>query len=413
MLSPGSQSESVEDDAALLERLQKRLGGPADVVARVPGRVNLIGGHLDYHEGVVLPLAIDRGLAIYARRRPDTVVRVYSEAVPLEVEFDLRAAERHPAALAQYCQGAVAALSRGYSCASGCDAFITGDLPMGRGLSSSSALVVGFIGILARLSGHTLTPMDIAELGNDAEHWFGTTGGIMDQYTITHGRQGHAILIDFRSLTHAYVPMPESAVVVVADTGSAHYQLDSPFSQRRREAEAGLQVLKSLYPGITALRDVTPDLLADHQSALMRVDPSGTFLRRCRHVVTEIARVETAVTALRGGDVDRFGALMSASHASLRDNYDVSCKELDVFVDIAVGTEGVFGARMTGAGFGGSAICLVAEDKIDDLVERLRIEYPKYAGRSLTIYLPSSNDGASVRFLKQSADFVQLRELIQ
>lgn len=375
---------------------EQRFGHFPEMVALAPGRVNLIGGHLDYHEGVVFPLAIDRCLAIYAGRRPDSTIRIYSEAGDAEVELDLRDSTRHSTALGQYCQGALVALSRTYRVGGGCDALISGNLPAGAGLSSSSALVVAFIAVLARQGGYNLEPLELARLASDAEHWFGTTGGIMDQYVITHGRARHALLIDCRALTHEYFLLPEAARVVIAHTGSPRHQPGTPFARRRQEAEAGLQVLRSALPGVKTLRDITPDLLKEHEVALLTADPSRTLWRRCRHVVTEIARVGAAATAFAASDVRQFGTLMNQAHASLRDDYEVSSPDLDAMFEAAVSNPACYGARMTGGGFGGCTVNLVAADQVQNFCDQLEQRYRAATRLDPTIFATEAGDGLKV-----------------
>ena len=376
----------------------ERFGGRPEVLAIAPGRVNLIGGHQDYHEGLVLPLAIDRHIAIYARPREDSSVRVYSETTDTAVEFELHDLSRHPATLAQYCQGAARALAAAHPLEHGCDALISGNLPAGAGLSSSSALVVAFIGILARLNHLSLEPLELAQCACDAEHWFGTTGGIMDQYVITHGRASHALLIDCRALTHQALPMPESCLVV-AHTGSSHHQAATPFARRRQEAEAGLAVLQTLVPGIRTLRDVSPELLEEHRAKLVAADPSEILWRRCRHVVTELQRVRVAATALAGSDLAGFGRLMKEAHCSLRDDYEVSSAPVEAMFEAAITDPACYGARMTGGGFGGCTVNLVAADQSEPFRIRLAEAYRRATGEESIIFPVQASDGFSLREL--------------
>ncbi|HZU07443.1 MAG TPA: galactokinase [Chloroflexota bacterium] len=359
---------------------QQRFGAVPTVEVQVPGRVNLIGDHTDYHEGFVLPMAIDRVLVLQGRPRADRRVRVYSRVLQAGLELDLDVRERHAERWARYFQGVLSVLAARQPLPRGCDVLIEGDLPPGSGLSSSSALVVGFAALLARLAELPLSPADLAIVGRDAEHWYGTTGGIMDQFVISHARARYAVLLDCRTLHHEYVPWPADAQVVIAHSGTRHNQLRSPFAQRRQEAEAGLRVLQAQQPTLRTLRDVDPPLLEVARAALLAADPTGVLWRRCYHVVTENARVQAAAVALARGALAQVGALMSESHASLRDAYEVSCRELDALVAAAEASPGCLGARMTGGGFGGCTVNLVARDAVTAFCESVRHRYHDATG---------------------------------
>ncbi len=380
-----------------LDQLQRGFeavfGAEPELAIRAPGRVNLIGDHTDYHEGFVLPMAIDRALVLQGRRRTDRRVCVYSLALDATVTIDLDAAERHPERWAHYFQAAVAILAPRQPIETGCDVLVAGDLPIGAGLSSSSALVVGFAALLAGLRGSALDPLELAIVGRDAEHWYGTTGGIMDHFVISHGRAGHAVLLDCRSLGHEQVPVPEDLAVVVANTNTQHNQLDSPFAVRRRQAEAGLRVLQASADGVRSLRDVDAEALERHRPALLAADPSGLLWRRCRHVVDENARVLAITAALADRDLDAVGRLMAESHASLRDDYEVSSLELDAMVAAAQASPGLVGARMTGGGFGGSTVNLVARDAVAAFSESLHRRYRDTTGIEPTIFSAQPSDG--------------------
>lgn len=374
----------------------QQFGAPPTVGVRAPGRVNLIGDHTDYHEGFVLPMAINRAILLQGRPRDDRQIRIYSTTLGRGITLDLDASERHPDPWGHYFQGVIQVLGQQHPLAHGADVLIEGDLPPGGGLSSSSALVVGFGALLARLQGLTLSPRELAVLGRDAEHWYGTTGGIMDQFVISHAVADRAVLLDCRQLSHENVPLPSEVSVVIANSGTRHNQIASPFARRRQQAEAGLQLLQARLPGVKTLRDVTSETLESQHDALLAEDPSGTLWRRCKHVVTEDQRVLGAGVALTEGDLSRMGHLMAASHASLRDDYEVSCEELDLLVATALETAGCYGARMTGGGFGGCTVNLVANEAVAAFTERVARHYREATGIEPAIFTTRPAAGVQV-----------------
>ncbi len=373
--------------SAVATDFEQRFGAQPETVVRAPGRVNLIGEHTDYHEGFVLPMAIDRAITLAGRRRADRFLHVWSRVLQAGVTVDLDAAERHPERWARYLQGVASVLGARHDLAHGGDVLIDADLPPGGGLSSSSALVVGFAALLAQLNGLQLEPLELAIIGRDAEHWYGTTGGIMDQFVIANARAGQAVLLDCRELTHRDVPLPPEAAVVIAHTGTRHNQIASPFAERRQQAEAGLHILQARYPTARTLRDLTPEALEQERATLLAADPSGVKWRRCHHVVAENARVVAAGRALERGDLRAMGALMAESHASLRDEYEVSCPELDAMVAAAEASPGHIGARMTGGGFGGCTVNLVAREAVTAFCGSLEERYRQATGIQPTIFV--------------------------
>ncbi len=375
------------------EEFERRFGAAPELGVRSPGRVNLIGDHTDYHEGFVLPMAIERAIFFVARRREDRRISVYSQTLDAGFEIGFDTQHRHAERWARYFQGVLSALSGRHPLEVGADVLIDADLPPGGGLSSSSALVVGFAAIVARLHGLALPPLELAQIGCDAEHWYGTTGGIMDQYVISHGRAGHAVLIDCRSLSQELIAMPGGVAVVIASTGTRHDQIASPFAERRREAEAALSVVQARAPDVVAFRDVDPDRHAQFRPDLMAADPSGVLWRRSAHVVSENARVLEFAAALLRGELPRMGRLMAESHASLRDDYEVASPELDAMVDAALASPGCIGARMTGGGFGGCTVNLVAADETAAFCASLHERYRRATGIEPAIFVSKPSDG--------------------
>ena len=330
-------------------------------VYRAPGRVNLIGEHTDYNDGFVLPIALDRYTWVAAAPRADRTIVVHSREYDetVRVEPETQSAQGPQNHWSDYVRGMAAVLDDaargGQPRVQGADLLIASDVPIGAGLSSSAALEVACGYALGDLSGRSLDLDRLARAAQRAEHEFaGTRCGIMDQMIACHGRRGAALLLDTRTLACRHVPVAPAVRVVVCNTMVRHQLVSGEYNERRADCEAGVAVLARTTPSIRALRDATLDELdAVRDEMPVRVS------RRCRHVVTENARVEEAADALRADDFHRFGVLMGASHLSLRDDFEVSCAELDTMVEILRTLDGVYGARMTGGGFGGCAVALV------------------------------------------------------
>jgi galactokinase len=359
---------------------------------RAPGRVNLIGEHTDYNGGFVLPLAIDRETVVAAARREDRTVRAHSLNLGETLSFDLAApgAPRRGIWL-DYVEGVARVLEGGGARLDGADLLILSDVPAGAGLSSSAALEVATGLALTSVSGLSVDPVTLALAGQKAEHvYVGTMCGIMDQLVSALGRAGHALLIDCRSLQASPVPLDTSDVaVVIADTHVRHKLATSEYNARRVSCERGVELLRAHLPGITQLRDVSGadfERLAAHLPAEVR--------RRCRHVVTENARTLDAAAALRRGDLGEVGQLMRLSHESLRDDYEVSCAELDLLAETAWELPGVLGARMTGGGFGGSTVNLVRRAALDNFTSVITTEYVARYGLAPTVYVTEACAGA-------------------
>lgn len=364
-----------------------RFGTPPGLVVRAPGRVNLIGEHTDYNDGFVMPLAIDRAVVIALRGRADRVVHVVSLDYNEEATLDLGKLEHEAGSWAEYVRGSAWALAEAGGTLTGWDGVVVGDVPRGAGLSSSAALELATLRAFVALGGGAWDPAQMARVGQRAENgWVGVNCGIMDQMISAAGRADHALLIDCRSLETEAVPLPAGTVAVVLDTATRRGLVDSAYNERRAACEAAAEVL-----GVSALRDVTPDDLAGARRQL-----DETVYRRARHVVTENARVLEAAEAMRGGDAARLGALMDASHASLRDDFEVSSEALDVMAALAREAEGCYGARMTGAGFGGCAVALVESQAAADFVETVSAAYEAATGTTPALYVTPATDGASV-----------------
>jgi galactokinase len=383
------------------ERLLARFGevyGGGPRTFRAPGRVNLIGEHTDYNDGFVLPVAIDRDMLFAARSRDDRRVRLHSLNFDASSEFSLDEVRRDEAQpWSNYARGVALYLQRELGERAkdlrGMDAVISGNVPVASGLSSSAALEVGTATALLGLAGLEVDGVKKALLCQAAENKFvGVNCGIMDQYISALGRAGHALLIDCRSLAYELVPLSGAGYrVVVADTTVRRGLAGSEYNVRRAQCEEAVKLLgERLGRPIRALRDVTPEELAANADELPEV-----VRRRALHVVGEDSRTLEAVAVLKAGDLKTFGRLMDESHASLRDLYEVSSPELDTLVAAAQGVEGVLGARMTGAGFGGCAVALVREDAIEEFESRVGREYWAKTNRSALFYVCQVTDGAA------------------
>ena len=363
-------------------------------MAVAPGRVNLIGEHTDYNEGFVFPMAIDFTLRLLGADRQDTRIRAHSLDLAETAEFDLgdpARDEAHP--WSNYLRGVLWVLGEAGHRLRGMDVLITGNVPPGAGLSSSAAFEVAAATLARDLFSLDLPAVEMIRLCQRAENEFvGVNSGIMDQFVSCLGRVDQALLLDCRDLSYAYYPLEAGiAAVVVVNSGVKHALVASEYNQRRRECEQGVAVLRRLDPAIKALRDVTPAFFASHEKGL---DP--VVARRCRHVIEENARTLAAAEALAARDPARFGGLMSASHASLRDLYEVSCGELDLLVDLARAIPGVFGARMTGGGFGGCTVNLVRPDRAAAFCREIAAGYRAETGRQPEIYVCRAAAGARI-----------------
>ncbi len=386
--------------SAIQSAFRTHFGRPADVVSSAPGRVNLIGEHTDYNDGFVLPLALEHATWCAVARRDDGQTRVYSRERDESQEWPSagwRDAQRPH--WTSYIGGVAELLTADGARLDGFDAYIASDVPVGAGLSSSAALELSVAAALAALAGFDRTPTQLADIAHQAEHQFaGTPCGIMDQFIAALAQADTALLLDCRSREIEHIPLAlhEHAVVVV-DSGVKHELASGEYAVRRQQCEAAVEVLQAAAPSITSLRDVTPELLADHGAKLDEV-----VLRRARHVITENARTLAAADALRRADLPALGPLMAASHASLRTDYEVSCPELDALVDLLAPMPGVVGVRMTGGGFGGSVVAIAQPDAVTAIAEALPLRYEAHWGHTARVI--TTRPGAGVRVVHPSAE---------
>ncbi|MPZ16315.1 MAG: galactokinase [Luteitalea sp.] len=358
---------------------------PSSVV-RSPGRVNLIGEHTDYNDGFVLPMAIDRAVWIAFRPITQAVVRLYSDDFDEWCELDLLELSHGRPAWSEYIKGVAWALRQQDLPLGGWEGVLAGDVPIGAGLSSSAALELAAARVFASVSHLTWDPVRMARAAQLAENqWVGLQCGIMDQLVAAAGRAGHALLMDCRSLALAAMPLPPGTAVIVLDTLTRRGLTDSPYNERRQQCEEAARAL-----GVPALRDVSIAALEDHPRPL-----DGLMGRRARHVVSENERVLRAADALTGADAATFGRLMNESHCSLRDDFEVSSRALDVMVEAAL-QAGCYGARMTGGGFGGCVVALIDAGTIDAFTARVTERYLAQEGRPPDVYVCRATDGAAV-----------------
>lgn len=387
-----------ERTTELSEVFHQQFGGAPRFVSRGAGRVNLIGEHTDYNDGFVLPVALKRDVRIVLRPRQDRQVNVFSVEFGESGAFDLDALHFNPDRLwLNYVQGMAQSLEQEGIQLVGIDAVVSGNVPRGSGLSSSAALEIASAHAFLIAAGKlgVLSGPRIAQLAQRAEnHFVGVNCGIMDQFISELGRANHALLIDCRSLEYKLVPMPEEAALVIGNTRASRSLASSAYNERRAECEQGVALLQAVLPSITALRDVTSTQLEAHRDLL----PENVY-RRCRHVVTENERVLQCVDALQRGDLTEAGRLMNASHDSLRDDYLVSSAALDAMVATMRGVEGCYGARLTGAGFGGCAVALVRPGSEQAVADAIFEHYPKVTSIWPEVYMTKAADGAGAEAL--------------
>jgi galactokinase len=366
---------------------QKLFGTSPNYIVRAPGRVNLIGEHTDYNDGFVLPMAINRAVWIALRPRTDSRVIIHSLDFPDPADFDLTNFTSFQAGWAEYVKGVAWALQQEGHSLNGWEGVMAGDVPVGAGLSSSAALELATARAFATISNLDWNPIRMAFLSQKAENdWVGVNCGIMDQMISAAGKKDHALLIDCRFLKIRLVPLPAKTAVVVLDTATRRGLVDSAYNERRSQCE-----IAARHFGVSALRDVT---LEEFTSRAEELDP--VVRARARHVISENARTLAAARVMENSDAARLGVLMNASHESLRDDFEVSSTALNTIVEIARAQEGCFGARMTGAGFGGCAVALVEADKAAVFGEKVEIAYSAEIGLQPNIYVCSAENGAEL-----------------
>lgn len=392
MINSGHSTEGGDSNHPLEKRVrdefERRFGTPAQWTVRAPGRVNLIGEHTDYNEGFVLPMAIDHWTWIALRPREDRKLNLYSLDLKESAEADLDHLQKGGSSgWGVYAEGVTwALLEKGFDLR-GFEGVVASDVPIGAGLSSSASVELSIARAFASVSGFDWDATLMAKLCQKAENeWVGVNCGIMDQLISARGIGGHALLIDCRDLHCESVPLPPGTSVAVLDTAKRRSLVGSAYNERREQCTTAARAF-----GVEFLRDVAWDQFTEKEATL---PPKPRA--RARHVISENERTVQAAKILREGDARAFGQLMNESHESLRDDFEVSCEELDVMVEIAREKTGCFGARMTGAGFGGCAVALVQSDQAKPFTEEVAKAYERRTQLKPQIYVCQAANGAEV-----------------
>jgi galactokinase len=360
---------------------------------RAPGRVNLIGEHTDYNGGFVMPIAIDKETVVATAVRDDRIINVRTADLNEDAVIDLDDPEaKLRGSWIDYVEGVLRVLERSGHRLTGADILISSTVPPGSGLSSSAALEMS-IGLAAlSIAEVPVDQLELAKAGQTAEHEFvGAKVGIMDQFVSVFGREGHALLLDCRTLAAEHVPFRLAGNQLVIINSNVHHELaSSQYNARRAECSEGIEILRRSLPDVEQLRDVSAD-----QLEAVRHEMPDSIYRRCRHVISENERTLRAADALKDSDIGKFGAEMWSSHESLRADYEVSCPELDLLVELASQNEAVLGARMTGGGFGGCTVNVLRSDSSRDAVETITRRYRENMGIEATVFTVEPSNGAS------------------
>jgi len=378
---------------------EQKFGKSPSLLARAPGRVNLLGEHVDYNQGLVLPAAIDRAVYLASAPSDDDCVTLCALDLDERTSFKLSELEskinRDGESLptwASYPAGVAWALRASGLKIIGMQSVFTSDVPIGAGLSSSAALEVGFAVVWQALGGWKLDRMKLAQICQHAENeYVGVSCGLMDQFASACGVEGHALFFDTRSLEWHPAPLPTGTALVIADSGVRRSLTQSGYNERRTSCEQAVEELHKFMPTIQSLREVQPTDFAAYSIYLPEIPR-----KRAEHVVKEIVRVSSAMSALQREDKQAMGALMYAGHRSLRDLYEVSTPELDILVELTRKLPGCIGARLTGAGFGGCTVNLVEADQAEAFIQGLKDGYRQETGREAQVYLCRASQGASI-----------------
>lgn len=376
------------DTQTLSQSFSNYFNSKPQFIVRAPGRVNLIGEHTDYNDGFVLPMAIDRAVWIALSPKADSQVRIRSLDLEIDSAFDLHSLTKGEG-WAEYIKGIAYELINTGIEIKGFDAVMTGDVPRGAGLSSSAAVELATARAFAAVSGFTWEAASMARLAQKAENeWVGVNCGIMDQMASAASKEGYALFLDCRSLEIQHAPLPDNAAIVILDTSTRRGLVDSAYNERRSQCEEAAR-----WFGVKALRDVT---VAEFERKTKKEKLDEIVLKRARHIVTENARVLEAVQVMKAGNIKRLGELFNASHDSLRDDFEVTNEALNTMVECAQEEASCFGARMTGAGFGGCAVALVEKEKAAEFVKAVSAAYKLRSGLEASIYVCKASEGANI-----------------
>jgi galactokinase len=379
------------DVNTIRDQFERHYGIHPHLIVRAPGRVNLIGEHTDYNDGFVLPVAIDRATYVAARSRDDNQVQIVAADMNDQDEFvldvGLERSAAHP--WSNYIRGVAKGLLAAEHPLGGANLLITSDVPRGAGLSSSAALEVAVGYAFQLLNKLNILGEELALLAQGAENSFvGVNSGIMDQFISVLGRAHHALLLDCRDLSYRLISIPPTTAIVVCDSQVERALAASGYNQRRAECDEAVRLFKQWYPKIIALRDISVEQFRLHEAELPEL-----IRARARHVITENDRAVRGAAALEQGDVATFGVLMNESHHSLRDDYEVSIRDLDILVEAARRVPGCYGSRLTGAGFGGCTVSLVEASAVEPFRREVAAAYREATGRDTTIYICRASDG--------------------
>lgn len=385
----------------VIEKFRQRYGCEPEVIVRAPGRVNLLGAHVDYNEGWVLPAATEQAVWLAAARAEGDIATIHaSDFENEEATFSISQLERRDAASPitwiDYPRGVAWSLREEGKAIVPIMALFSGDVPIGAGVSSSAAVEVAFLAAWNHLGNLHLDPLKIAKVGQKTENdYIGLASGIMDQFASVHGSAGNLVLLDCRTLSYELVPLPDDCAILVVDSGIRRALAGSEYNVRRRQCDEAVETLRPYLPSIQTLRDVSPEQFERNAHRLPIL-----LRRRAQHVVEECHRVLQGGKRLKDGDVPAFGRLIRQSHVSARDLYEVSIPELDLLAATAWQTAGCYGARLTGAGFGGCIVVLAEVPAVNKISDRLCEAYQQEYGRTPRIFETIAADGVQVTELQ-------------
>ncbi|MEN8122672.1 MAG: galactokinase [Bacteroidota bacterium] len=371
----------------------KELFSNNPLLVRSPGRINLIGEHTDYNDGFVFPAAIDKEVHFAVAINDMSKFRFYAFDLDESFELEVDQLDKTKTSWANYLLGVAAQYKKAGHVIKGVDCVFGGDIPMGAGLSSSAAIENGFAFALKELFGFKVSRMDMVKMAQKAEHEYaGVMCGIMDQFASMNGKENSALKLDCRTLDFEYANIDMASYgIVLCDTNVKHELASSEYNTRRKECETGVEILQKYNENIAALRDISIEFLEKHKAEF---DP--VVYKRCEYVVKENNRVEKAFAAIHNSDIEELGRLMYKSHEGLRDEYEVSCSELDVMYTIARKSDYVIGSRMMGGGFGGCTINLVKIENIEDFSETIRVGYMQTTGIEPEIHIVKITGGTGI-----------------